>query len=434
MWKNHGAEMSTETSMLPIPGDALKFAEHDSDGNQLMSEEQLLALVKLFEEFNQASSAISESYRALEKRLADLSERLEGQEHLLARTQGFLSSIIAHVPVGIIVLDLDGRINLVNEEAQRLTGIRALEAVGQPYGDVFSSDINVADSALFTLVNGPEIDPRERTYKAAAGEANPVRFSTNWIYGEQGNRIGVLEMIEDLTIIKNLHEQMRRRSDLATLGEMSAQVAHELRNPLAGVQGFAQFLLEDIAEDHSARHTVEKIVGGVRDIEKIASRLLEYTRPLAPAFGETDMIELLRSEADLILSEIKSSGRNIDVQVVVPKERVPVDCDSTLIKQVVLNLLKNSIFAIESEGVVRVGLRWNLLRNRVDVFIEDNGAGIKEEHLDKIFNPFFTTRTKGTGLGLAMVKKIVDAHDGVITVRSELEKGTRFDLELPIRR
>ncbi|HEX03570.1 MAG TPA: PAS domain-containing protein, partial [Bacteroidetes bacterium] len=133
MWKNHGAEMSTETSMLPIPGDALKFAEHDSDGNQLMSEEQLLALVKLFEEFNQASSAISESYRALEKRLADLSERLEGQEHLLARTQGFLSSIIAHVPVGIIVLDLDGRINLVNEEAQRLTGIRALEAVGQPY-------------------------------------------------------------------------------------------------------------------------------------------------------------------------------------------------------------------------------------------------------------------------------------------------------------
>ena len=146
------------------------------------------------------------------------------------------------------------------------------------------------------------------------------------------------------------------------------------------------------------------------------------------------MIELLRSEADLILSEIKSSGRNIDVQVVVPKERVPVDCDSTLIKQVVLNLLKNSIFAIESEGVVRVGLRWNLLRNRVDVFIEDNGAGIKEEHLDKIFNPFFTTRTKGTGLGLAMVKKIVDAHDGVITVRSELEKGTRFDLELPIRR
>ncbi len=426
--------MTLDTSTLPIVEDALKLAANPSKNNELISEEQLTALVKLFEEFNQASSAISESYRALENRLAELSDRLESQEHVLGRTQGFLSSILAHIPVGVIVLDLDGRINLVNEEAQRLTGVRAMDAVGQPYGDVFPGDINVADSALFTLVNGPEIDPRERTYKSAAGETNPVRFTTNWIYDERGKRIGVLEMLEDLTTVKDLHEQMRRRSDLATLGEMSAQIAHELRNPLAGVQGFAQFLLEDIEDDHSARKTVEKIVGGVRDIERIASRLLEYTRPLAPAFSQVDMIELLRAEADLIMSEIASENRKIKVELVVPKERVSVDCDSSLIKQTVLNLLKNSCAAIQYEGTVKLGLRWNLLRNRVDIFVEDDGSGILPDNIDKIFNPFFTTRTKGTGLGLAMVKKIVDAHDGVISVQSEPQKGAKFDLELPIRR
>ncbi|MCB2213517.1 PAS domain S-box protein [bacterium] len=426
--------MTSDTSTLPIEGDVLKLAEKYSRNSELISEEQLSALVKLFEEFNQASSAISESYRALEKRLADLSERLESQEHLLSRTQGFLSSILAHIPVGIIVLDLDGRINLVNEEAQRLTGIRAADAVGSPYGDIFPCDINVADSALFTLVNGPQIDPRERSYKSAEGETNPVRFSTNWVYGKDGKRIGVLEMLEDLSPVKDLHEQMRRRSDLATLGEMSAQVAHELRNPLAGVQGFAQFLLEDIEEEHAARRTVEKIVGGVRDIERIASRLLEYTRPLSPCFSEVDMIDLLRNEAELIHSEISAGNRDIDVQLMVPKERVMVDCDSSLIKQVVLNLLKNACSAIDTEGTVKLGLRWNLLRNRVNVFVEDDGTGIAEENLDKIFNPFFTTRTKGTGLGLAMVKKIVDSHDGVITVRSASKQGARFDFELPIRR
>ncbi|MBS1261783.1 MAG: Regulatory protein AtoC [Calditrichaeota bacterium] len=297
------------------------------------------------------------------------------------------------MPVGIIVLDLDGRINLLNEEAQRLTGVRAADAVGRPYGDIFPCNIN-----------DPEIDPRERRFETAHGRSgSPVRFSTAWIYGERGQRIGVLEMFEDMTVIKEMHETMRRRSDLATLGEISAQVAHEPRNPLAGVQGFAQFLLEDIDESHAARKTAQKIINGVRDIERIASRLLEYTRPLEPQFSKVDLIGLLRNEADLIRSECRNENRSIDVNLVLPKEKVQVDADANLLKQAVLNVLKNAAGAVGEAGRIELGLRWNLLRNRVSIWVEDDGPGIAPDIVDKIFNPFFTTRTKGTGLDLAMI-------------------------------
>jgi len=400
-----------------------------------MDEDQMLELVKLFEGFTQASSTFAKSYNALELRIAQLSSQLEEQSRLLERTEGFLSSVLAHVSVGIIVLDLDGRISLFNEEAERLTGYQAESVVGQPYGDVFDCDVNEPKSALFTLTNGTVIESREKTIDISEEHEMPVRFTTSWIHGDDGQPMGVLEVFEDLRPIRELQASMQQSANLASLGEMAAQVAHELRNPLAGVQGFAQFLQEDLEEGHPARPIAQKIISGVKDINQIASRLLEFTRPMTPSFSPVDLIKLLSQEIELGKSEVEQNDKcDIDFDVSLPAERVNVTCDPVLMKQVILNILKNSIQILTEGGVISVKLQWDLLRNRVRINFEDNGPGIKQVNLTKIFNPFFTTRTKGTGLGLSMVKKIMDAHIGNVYVSSEEGEGTTFVIELPIKR
>jgi len=408
----------------------------DPDQNlSSMSEDQILELIKLFEGFTQASSSFAKSYNALEQRIAQLSSQLEEQSRLLERTEGFLSSVLAHVPVGIVVLDLDGRISLFNEEAERLTHFKAVDVVSQPYGDVFPVDVNEPDSALFTLTNGTIIDSHEKILRTEEGHEMPIRFSTSWIHGDDGKPMGVLEVIEDLRPIRDLQQRMQQSANLASLGEMAAQVAHELRNPLAGVQGFAQFLMEDLDEEHPARPIANKIISGVKDINQIASRLLEFTRPMAPSFSSVDLIKLLSQEVELIMSEVdQNENCEIEFDEKFPTERIQVECDPVLMKQVFLNVLKNSIQFLPDGGKVIVKLKWDLLRNRVRITFIDSGPGIKQENLQKIFNPFFTTRTKGTGLGLSMVKKILDAHHGSVFVSSEEEEGATFVIELPILR
>lgn len=405
-----------------------------SNKPQVLDEERLMELVKLFEGFTQASSTFAQSYAALEQRIAQLSNQLEEQSYLLERTAGFLSSVLAHVPVGIVVVDMDGRISLFNEEAERLTGLLAEDVIGKFYGDMLPAPVNEPTSAIYTLTNGSEIDSRERDLARPDGDGLPVRFSTAWIYGDDAQPFGVLEFFEDLRPLRELQIRMQQSASLAALGEMAAQVAHELRNPLAGVQGFAQFLQEDIKESHPAHKIAEKIMVGVKDIERIASRLLEFTRPMSLNCQEIDLCEILEQEAELARAEL-AERNDVSLELEIPRERVKVWCDGSLLKQAVLNLLKNAMQALkEAGGKIFVSLYWDLLRNRVHILVSDNGVGIGDETLSKIFNPFFTTRTQGTGLGLSMVKKIVDAHRGTIDVTSTPGEGTNFRIELPIAR
>lgn len=405
-----------------------------SESKSQPREEQLMELVQLFESFSQASSTFAQSYHALEERIAELSQQLEQQSRLLERTEGFLSSVLAHVPVGIVVLDMDGTVSLFNEEAERLTGFEAQDVVGRPYNDIFEVDVNEPDSAIYTLTNGTVIESREKNLQLPGQRHTPVRFTTQWIYSDDGRPLGVLEVFEDLRQIRDLQQRMQHSASLAALGEMAAQVAHELRNPLAGVQGFAQFLREDLEEEHPARPVADKILGGVRDIDQIAGRLLEFTRPMSLNVQPVDVIKLLNDELELARAEVERDEKKIEFEFHVPDERVRVQCDGALLKQAVLNLLKNSISATPDGGRVELALRWDLLRNRFRIVVRDSGVGIAGENLPKIFNPFFTTRTKGTGLGLAMVKKITDAHHGTIDVDSEPGRGTRFTMEFPIAR
>ncbi len=402
-------------------------------GSQV-TDEQLLELVKLFEGFTQASSSFTQSYRKLEQQIIHLSDQLQNQSKLLHRTEVFLSSVLSNIPVGIIVIDLDGVIAMFNPYSSLITGWRENEVIGKRYDEIFHSESTSPDSAFYTLITGSIIESREKSINNKDGEIVPVRFSTSWLRDNNNDSLGVLEIIEDLSPIKNLQRQMQRHETLASLGEMAAQVAHELRNPLAGVQGFAQFLMEDLEEEHPAYRTASKIVQGVHDIDHIAGDLLEFTRPISADYEKVNIIELLQSETELLQSELKNQNKSITITLNIPEETIDVECDSYLFKQAILNLLKNAANAIEFEGEITVSLVWNLMKNRYRIYIEDTGHGIPEDSLDKIFHPFYTTRSKGTGLGLAMVKKILHVHDGDIEVESKVGEGSLFTLELPITR
>ncbi len=399
-----------------------------------LNDNELFDLVKVFEGFSQASNSFVQSYRVLEQRVNALNEQLEEQARLLQRTEGFLSSVLSQAPVGILVINLDGYITLFNTYAERITGLTSSAIIGKPYSEVFPGAVTEPRSALFTLTNGTIIEQREKLLSVSGGSALPVRFSTSWVFEETGEPVAVMELFEDLRDLKRIEKQMEQNANLASLGEMAAQVAHELRNPLAGVQGFVQFLQEDIPEDAPERGKLDKIVSGVKDIDHIARRLLEFTSPISPEFSKTDLFVILESDLDLISSEIESQQLPIQIHRRFPQENIPVECDPHLLKQAVLNLLKNALNAIDGEGTIQVEISWNLLKNRVRCRIKDSGKGIEQDNLRKIFYPFFTTRTKGTGLGLSMVKKIVDAHNGEILVDSVPGKGSTFDLILPIAR
>lgn len=261
--------------------------------------------VKLFDGFSEASREYTQSFRMLEKRLSELSRHLRNHAQVMQNRDGVLTSVLRRLPVGVIVIDLSGKLVFFNNQAEEITGLTADEVVGRDYSDFFSYPVTEPVSALYTLVHGTSIESREKHLIVSGNSNLPVRFSTSWVYDDKGEKIGVLEVLEDLSVIKNLQEAVNHRENLAALREMAAQVAHELRNPLAGVQGFAQFLLEDLSADHSSRRYAEKIISGVKDINFIASRLLEFTSPIHPNFEKVDLIDLIQGECDLIRAEMK---------------------------------------------------------------------------------------------------------------------------------
>jgi signal transduction histidine kinase len=230
--------------------------------------------------------------------------------------------------------------------------------------------------------------------------------------------------------IKKLEEEVQQSRVLSALGEMAATVAHEIRNPLGGIGGYASLLARSIPPEDPNRKYVDKIIGGIASLNKIVSNLLAYTKKTNLQKQSTDLI----AWADAILAhieiEIEKENRAIRIERDFSEEQISAEIDSERLQQVMLNLLMNGIQAIEGEGSISVGIRAN--GNFAEISIADTGKGIEQENMKNIFTPFFTTKEQGTGLGLAIVKKIVDLHEGQIFVESAPGKGTSFCIKLPL--
>ncbi len=220
-------------------------------------------------------------------------------------------------------------------------------------------------------------------------------------------------------------EELRRKDRLAALGEMAATVAHEIRNPLGGIQGFAALLERDIPKEDPRRRLVEKILVGTKSLDRVVGELLEYTRPIDLNMEMIDARTLVDSAAGYL------SG--VPAGVIIRNEvqqGLALRGDAHKLRQVLLNVLQNAVQSIEGAGGVEVTAQFS--RGRIVIAIKDTGCGIPAEHLQKVFMPFFTTREKGTGLGLAVAAKIVESHGGAMDVSSAPGAGATFSIALPI--
>ena len=231
--------------------------------------------------------------------------------------------------------------------------------------------------------------------------------------------------------------EMLQAEHLATMGELAAGVAHEIRNPLAGIAGAIEIIGKDVPLDHPDREILDDLRQEVRRIEKVLNDLLAYARPKAPQFGMADLKETVARTLQFARQQIGSKNVEFSIQIPSPLPRFRMDPEQ--LHQVLLNLVLNGIQALDQEGKITIQARvqpGSGLPNRpdyIEIAVSDTGGGISSEQLEKIFRPFYTTKRGGTGLGLSLCRRIIGQHGGTLTAESEVKKGSRFIIRLPMR-
>ena len=382
-------------------------------------------LIEAFRTFTLASNSLEYTFGQLQARVRKLTEELEVKNQELQQSlrekqeaQEYLRTILEKLPCGVFVLEENGEMTLCNPMAANVLR----EALGEA-GRLRSDELR----NLFAASAEGRREETEITL-TAGGEKKVLATSVTPLEDDNGRSLGTLHIIRDITEVKALEEKNQRGERLAAMGEMAAELAHEIRNPLGSIEIFASLLTRECSGD--ARNWAENIRIGARSLNTIVSNMLHFTGPLSPVFAEMDIHEILREIGNFCGPMIRQRG--VQLKIELSATSFMIRGDRELIKQLVLNLIFNAMKAMPSEGSLAVRTRNVSDKNRqcarLELLVEDTGVGIPPALLDKIFDPFFTTNKNGTGLGLSIVNQIVESHSGEIHVKSEINRGTAFTI------
>jgi two-component system sensor kinase FixL len=360
--------------------------------------------------------------------LHDLSARVALESRLRASDERW-RSIIESAVDAIIVIDSRGQVEAFNPGAERLFGYREADVVGRnvsglmpsPYreehDDYLSRYLRTGEAKIIGI-------GRDVTGQRGDGSLFPLHLSVGeMVLGGERKFTGILH---DLTSRVRMEEQLREQAALVRLGEMAAVIAHEVRNPLAGIRGAVQVIGGRLPKDSREAAVVGEVISRIDTLSALIQDLLLFARPPQPRPTPVDVVPLVVSTAELMKSDPALSGIRIDVEGSAP----PIAADAELLKIVFLNLLVNSAHAMGGQGRIRVSVDVAGACGRVTV--TDNGSGIPADIREKIFTPFFTTKSRGTGLGLPTAKRLVEAHQGTIRIECPPSGGTAVTVELPL--
>jgi two-component system sensor histidine kinase PilS (NtrC family) len=367
--------------------------------------------------------------RQLKEKEADL-DRLRSEAVARAdRVESYHQNILQSIASGVITCDERGAITTFNVAAERILGHAADEAIGRPCDEIFGATSPIATMVSRSLADRVPISRREWHFVRGT-EPVCVGLSSALLRNRTEAVIGAAVVFTDLTEIKRLEDQVESERRLSVLGEMSAGIAHEFRNYMGTILGWAKLLAKRLPESHDGRPMVGAIIKELSVMQRLIDDLLAFGRDLEPQRQPVDVRELLNDAALL------RPGRT-DVRVVVTvAPDVPAEAawDPTLMRQALKNLVQNAAEAMsEGGGTVTFGIARSATEpGAVEVVVGDTGVGIPATFLDRIFLPFFTLKAKGHGLGLALVHKIVLAHEGRIRVESQEGRGTTFTVTVPL--
>jgi two-component system sensor histidine kinase AtoS len=389
--------------------------------------------------FNHMAAQLGQQRHALEAAHAELRQRFEE----LADLKSYTDNILASVKTGIVTVDLEGRVVTLNPAAELLTGFFAGEAAGRYCTEVFRDSPVIGEilmEALATRADAPGV-PVALTRRN--GTPVPVEFSVAPLKGGDGKDLGVVGVVRDLTLVRELQRQLERSDRLAAVGTLAAGLAHEIKNPLTSLLTFTRHLTRRF-DDPGFRDKFQRIVP--RELERInaiVERLLELSRPAHLTPSPVLVPALLDRAAELFTDRLDSQGVRVSREYAATV--VPVEADEELLYRAFVNLVANALDAMADGGRLSLRVGWSHERDadlgarragrggpRVRVEIADTGTGMTADAVDRIFNPFFTTKEHGTGLGLALTHKIIEDHGGSIMVSSALGMGTTFRILLPL--
>jgi two-component system, NtrC family, sensor histidine kinase HydH len=356
--------------------------------------------------------------------------QIQKRNEQLEETRDFLTRIIEGTADAIIVRNADGRIASWNPAAEAIFGWTAEEMEGQPANRLVATAPD-ADEALrridAALREGRTI--RNLETSGVRKDGSPITFSLTVapLYDASEGFAGTTAIVRDITVLKQMERQLLERERLAAVGELAAMVAHEVRNPLAGIRGGCEILLEGYTKGDPRHEIGVEIIHQVDRLTRTVHDLLTFARPRAIDPVPTDIHALI----ERILQNLRDDPENTGVEVVRDfAEDVSIaHVDGRQMEQVLLNLVINAIQATQRKGRVTIATRAH--HRQLVITVEDDGPGIPADKIGHIFQPFFTTRAQGTGLGLAIVKKIVEAHRGRIEAASIPGAGARFTMTLP---
>ncbi|OGV61232.1 MAG: hypothetical protein A2283_07170 [Lentisphaerae bacterium RIFOXYA12_FULL_48_11] len=395
--------------------------------------ESLNRIREAFEVFKTQSERLQASYDNIKKDLAITNEQLNVKNRALSekveelrRMSSRLQCIVDSLTDGVLVVNDDFIVERSNPAAAALLGMPQENIDGKHYDQITNGlgDVKILQSVI---KYGKPSAGKERTSVNAAGEKISVLAGVAPIKSGDGVIIGAVEVLRDVTELRTLQERMNCQKRMAALGEMAAGVAHEIRNPLGTIEGFARLLKRDLENQPQQGRLAGKIVEGVQNLNYVITNLLTYAKPMSLQFEEFSINKLMDGVEDVLNERAARSEVNVFVRRAQPVFQAKGDIRQ--LKQVLLNLGLNAVEACQKGGRVEVSA-FKKGRNTV-LSVTDDGCGITSGDMQKIFDPFFTKKEGGTGLGLSLCHKIVSVHGGEIMVSSEQGKGSVFEVLLP---
>lgn len=358
--------------------------------------------------FHDLMSKLKEKERELEALRSKAEERASSVEL-------YNENIIQSVPSGVVSFDQSLTVTRANAAALVMLELSEDEAIGRPCFEVFRSPIREMIEERKVVIRA------ETAYTCASGKRLWIGLALSPLKDSSRTVIGHLLVFTDLTELKAYQSQKELRDRLSTLGEMSAGIAHELRNPMAVISGYTRILTRKA--DDSLKPAVAAINKEIIVMDRIIADFLTFARPADPVFGRVDLAALIRG----CVETIRESAPNIRLTIDSPEELI-IKADEVFMRQAISNLLQNAVEAMSEGGVLKVSCSQDT--EGILLTLSDTGHGIPDNIRDKIFLPFYTTKERGTGLGLAIVHKIIVSHGGTIGMESS-SKGTSFFISLP---
>ena len=341
----------------------------------------------------------------------------------LSRIIVFSQALVKNMPIGLIALDAGGDVAACNEKAGTILNAASSDTIGK---EAYA----VLPAPLYKILAGlPEQGGLvEEDLQLTAGEKEGKTLEiVAASLADAGNPIGKILLLRDVTALRHLEKEAVKNRHLASIASLAAGVAHEIRNPLSSLKGFAVYFKERLAGDKEDEQMADIMIAEVERLNRVISQLIEFARPLQLKREKTHFPGLIQHTLGLIAGDAKKNHVNISTDLV--SDLPPVEVDPDKVKQVLLNIFLNSLAAMKDGGSLTIKLLPGA--NSIGLIVSDTGTGIEKENLPHIYDPYFTSKPAGTGLGLAVVQKIMEAHGGTINVESTSGEGTTVALQFP---